>query len=225
MFKLYAKIFLAIILVVLIWVGVTAINKTISNTFNPLQQANSSLSTQVSGLLHPTPTILPDPVTIIHDVRALARLETIQYTVEKVITAEVSSTYFAFLNEDRLLLVAHGVVIAGVDLEKLQPEDMLLDGSVLKVHLPDAEVFVATLDNDKTYVFERDTSILRQADQNLETLARAAAEDEIEKAAIEDGILDTAQTNAETYLTRFFLALGYADVIFMDETPVATTTP
>ncbi len=225
MFKLYAKIVLVIIAVVLIWVGITAINKTISNTFNPLQQANNSLSTQVSDLLHPTPTILPDPVTIIHDVRALARLETIQYTVEKIITAEISSQYFAFLNEDRLLLVAHGVVIAGIDLEKLQPEDLRLEGTVLKVHLPDAEVFMATLDNDKTYVFERDTSILRQADQNLETLARQAAEDQIEQAALEDGILETAQINAEAYLTRFFLALGYDEVIFVDEMPAVTPTP
>lgn len=224
MIKLYAKIILAIIAVVLIWVGITAVNKTITNALNPLQQVNNTLSTQVSDLLHPTPTILPDPVTIIHDVRSLARLETIQYTVEKVITAEISSQYFAFLNEDRLLLVAHGMVIAGVDLEKLQPADLWLDGSVLKVHLPDAEIFVATLDNDKTYIFERDTSVFRQADPNLETLARQAAENEIKNAAIEDGILETAQLNAESYLTRFFMALGYADVIFVDETPAATPT-
>jgi hypothetical protein len=214
--KIIPRIILAIIFVLLIWVGITAINNNLSNSLAPLKQANQELSTQVADLLHPTPTILPDPVTIIHDVRALARLETIQYTVEKIITAEIGGGDFAWLNQDKLLLVAHGTVIAGVDLEKLKPEDLWLDGRVLRVRLPAAEVFVATLDNDKTYVFERETSILRQSDPNLESLARQTAETEIKKAAIEDGILETAQKNAESYLSQFFRALGYADVIFVD---------
>ena len=217
--KIIVRIVLAVILVILVWVAFTALNNSISNALNPLKQANQSLSTQIADLLHPTPTILPDPITIIHEVRAMARLETIQYTVEKVITAEIGGGTFEFLNKDRLLLVAHGTVIAGVDLEKLSPEDLWLENSVLNVRLPAAEVFIATLDNDKSYIFERETSILRQSDPNLETLARQSAEQEIEKAAIEDGILAIAQQNAESYLSRLFLSLGYADVIFVAPTP------
>lgn len=212
--KIFIQILLAVILVLLAWAGITAVNRSISDALTPLKQTNQSLSTQVSELLHPTPTILPDPVTIIHDVRSLARLETIQYTVEKVITGEEGMGTFAWLNKDRLLLVAHGTVIAGVDLGKMNADDLWLEGSVLHVRLPEPEVFIAALDNDKTYVFERDTSILRQPDPNLETLTRQSAEDEIEKAALEDGILEISRQNAESYLTRFFLSLGYADVIF-----------
>lgn len=217
--KIIVKIIMAVILVILAWVAFTALNNSISNALSPLKQANQALNTQIADLLHPTPTILPDPVTIIHEVRALARLETIQYTVEKVITAEIGSGAFEFLNKDRLLLVAHGTVIAGVDLEKLTPEDLWLDGSVLNVRLPAAEVFIAALDNEKSYIFNRETSILRQADPNLETLARQSAEQEIRKAAIEDGILDIAQQNAESYLTRLFMAMGYSDVIYIDQKP------
>jgi hypothetical protein len=219
MIKKYAQIGVILVVIVVAWIVITSVNKSIANAINPLQQANNAASTQISQLLHPTPTIIPDPVTIIHDVRALARLETIQYTVEKVITAETNQGAFAFLFADRLLLVAHGTVIAGVDLEKLKPEDMWLEGSVLKVRLPAAEIFIATLDNDKTYVYERDTGVLRSPDQNLETSARQSAEDEIRKAAVEDGILNIARQNAETYLTRFFLALGYSDVIFVQQMP------
>jgi hypothetical protein len=219
MIKRYAQLLVVIVLIVLAWIVITSVNKSITNAVNPLKQANNAASTQISELLHPTPTIIPDPVTIIHDVRALARLETIQYTVEKVITAETNQGTFGFLFADKLLLVAHGTVIAGVDLGKLKPEDMWLDGSVLNVRLPSAEVFIATLDNDKTYVYERDTGVLRSPDQNLETLARQSAEQEIQKAAIDDGILNIARQNAETYLTRFFLSLGYADVIFVQPTP------
>jgi hypothetical protein len=181
----------------------------------PIQQANDALQTQVADLLHPTPTIIPDPVTIIHEVRALARLETIQYTIEKVITAETGQGTFDFLFGDRLLFVAHGIVIAGIDMEKISPDDMQMKDGILYVTLPPAEIFIATLDNEKSYVYDRETGVLTHGDEDLETLARQAAEDEIEKAAIEDGILDIAQQNAEAYLSKFFAALGYKDTIFL----------
>jgi len=187
-----------------------------SAPFQGLQQANESMQTQVSQLLNPTPTIIPDPVTYINEIRAIARLETIQYTIEKVITAEVGQGTFGFAFGDKLLFVAHGIVIAGIDMEKLQPGDMRLDNNVLYVRLPPTEIFVATLDNEKSYVYDRDTGLLTKGSIDLETLARQSAEDEIRKAALEDGILTQGQTNAENYLLKFFNALGYKTVIFED---------
>jgi hypothetical protein len=180
----------------------------------PLQGLAQKMSTQVSQLANPTPTILADPITIIHSVRSLARLETIQYSVEKVITAESGQAPFGFLFGDKLLLVAHGIVIAGVDLEKLKPQDLQLENGVLLVKLPSPEIFVATLDNDKTYVYNRETGLLTKGNVHLESDARRAAEEAIRQAAITDGILDLAKNNAESYLIRLFLALGYRDVVF-----------
>jgi len=191
------------------------VNGVVDSALAPFQQSNAALQTQVADLLHPTPTIIPDPVTIISDVHALARLETIQYSVEKVITAETGQGTFAFLFQDKLLFVAHGTVIAGIDLGKLQPEDMKMVNGVLNVRLPQAEIFVATLDNNKSYVYSRDTGVMQAPNKDLETLARQSAEDEIRKAALEDGILDLAQQNAEAYLTKFFGALGYPNPVFI----------
>jgi len=112
--------------------------------------------------------------------------------------------------------VAHGIVIAGIDMEKLGPENLKLEGEVLYVTLPTAEVFIATLDNEKSYVYDRNTGALTHGDTNLETTARQAAEAEIYKAALEDGILDLAQQNAEFFLEKFFDALGYPDVVFLN---------
>jgi hypothetical protein len=193
---------------------VRGIRQSTQQVIAPFLQANSGLQTQVSGLLHPTPTIIPDPVTYISEMRALARLETIQYSVEKVITAEIGQGTFGFLFGDRLLFVAHGTVIAGIDMAKLAPEDLRLEDGVLYVKLPPAEIFVATLDNERSYVYDREIGALSKGDQNLETTARQVAENEIRKAAEEDGILELAQQNAETFLARFFTALGYSNTIF-----------
>jgi len=182
--------------------------------FQGINEANQSLQTQVSQLMNPTPTIIPDPITYITEIRALARLETIQYSVEKVITAETGQGTFAFALGDKLLFVAHGIVIAGIDMEKLQPADMRYDNGVLYVNLPPTEIFIATLDNDKSYVYNRETGFLTKPNVDLETLARQTAEDEIRKAALEDGILTQGEKNAEAYLIRFFNALGFKTVIF-----------
>jgi hypothetical protein len=186
----------------------------------PARTLPETVATEASHILHPTPTIYPDSVTVVRAVRPLARLETVQYTVEKVITAEVGQGTFGSLFGDKLIFVAHGEVIAGVDMSKMTNDDIQItpDGTAI-VTLPPAEVFVATLDNDKSYVYDRSTGLFTHGDVNLETEARKAAEQEIQKGALEDGILDQAQTNAEAYLRSLILALNVKEVVFVRATP------
>lgn len=205
----------ALVFALAIIVLVSVVRNTTQEALQPMEQVRDAIATQSALLFNPTPTIIPDPVTIIYEIRSLARLETAQYSMEKIITAEAGQSELSFLFGDKLLFVAHGKVIAGVDLEQLKPEDLWVQNGVLYVRLPASEIFMATLDNDLSYVYDRETGILRRGEINLETLARRAAVREIEKAAIADGILDWAQLNAESYLSRLFRSLGYADVIFV----------
>jgi len=220
---------LALVLVVVL-VGIPflvkeIIQQTAAQAVAPVQLDSALLKTQVSQLLHPTPTILPDPVTIVNEVRTLARLETIQYSVEKVITAQEGQGQLSALFGDKLLFVAHGVVIAGIDLAKMNPQDIWIDNHVLYVRLPAPEIFTSTLDNNKSYVYDRQTGLLSKGDTNLETQARQAAESEITKAALADGILNQAGINAQSYLTRLFAQLGYPDVTFVPAAPQPSETP
>jgi len=217
-----AWVFIVGVLVIIAW-GMFALVNMISaateRTLQPiqdLQDAAGQLGTQVSEFLNPTPTILPDPVVLIHDVRALARMETVQYSIERVISAETGQGVFGSLFGDKLLFVAHGIVIAGTDMSKLGPEDMWVVNGVLYVRLPVPEIFIATLDNDKSYVYDRETGLLTKGDVNLETEARRVAEESIMEAALEDGILLTAQQNAELYFSLLFRELGFPEVIFVD---------
>ena len=215
---------LSLLILIVIGAGAYFIVQTIRQTqqvvtgpFQQVNEANQALQTQMSNLLNPTPTIIVDPATYINEVRALARLETIQYTVEKVVTAELGQGTFGFLMGDKLLFIGHGTVIAGIDMSKLNPEDMRFENGVLRVKLPPAEIFIAALDNEKSRVYDRDTGAFAKPDINLETQARQIAEQEILKAALEDGILEQAQVNAEAYLLKFFTALGYPNTIFVDD--------
>jgi hypothetical protein len=182
---------------------------------------SGNLATQVQILINPTPTIYPDPVTVILQIRSLARLETAQYTIEKVVTAETGQGALAGLFGDRLLFVAHGEVIAGVDMTRIAQSDISVspEGQVTLI-VPAAEVFISALDNEKSYVYDRQTGLFTHGDVNLETQARIVAEKEIEKGALEDGILKMAQTNAQTFLERLLTTLGFKSVQIIQATPM-----
>ncbi len=222
-------VILLLILVALVVViaGGFALIGSIRRLAQPLEEAERALQEQFEEITNPTPTIIPDPMTIIRQVRSLSRLETASYTVEKVITAESGQGAFAFLFGDRLILVAHGQVIAGVDLGRMGEGDVVIanEGTVV-VTLPPAEVLVVVLDNQKSYVFDRDTGWVG-VNPALETDARQAAEEEILNAALEDGILEMARRNAETYVRQLILALGFREVIFAQvaPTPIPTAVP
>jgi len=185
--------------------------------FEQVNQANQALQTQIAQMMNPTPTIIVDPITYINEVRALARLETIQYSMTQSVEEEINQGSFGFLFGTKYLVLIHGTVIAGIDMGKILPGDMRLDGEVLYVKLPPAEILSATLDESETEVFTLQDGLMADPDPNLIIDALQSGKDKIIGAALEDGILTQAQINAEAYLFRFFIALGYKTVLFDNE--------
>ena len=154
-----------------------------------------------------------DQPTVVRQVRALQRLETVSYTTDKIITGERENPILPdFLAGDRLLLVAHGNVIAGLDLAKLQPRDVEVHGSRVSIRLPESEIFTTRLDNLKTRVYSRDTGLFSSPDPNLESEVRAEAERQLQAAALEDGILRTAETNARQTINGMLSGLGFKNI-------------
>src|SRR5262245_48818339 len=104
----------------------------------------SGVSTQIRQIVAtPTPTIRDRGGTILQ-IRNLSRLETQSFSVERVIEARVERGNFldTFLG-DRLLLIASGSVVAGVDLSKLRDSDVTIssDGKSITLRLPPSEIF------------------------------------------------------------------------------------
>src|ERR1700689_2134852 len=89
-----------------------------------------------------------DQPTVVRQIRALQRIETVSYTMDKIISGERENPILpSFLAGDRLLLVGHGEVIAGLDLSKLQPSDVEVHGRRVSIHLPPPEIFTTSIDN------------------------------------------------------------------------------
>ncbi|MBM3178875.1 MAG: DUF4230 domain-containing protein [Chloroflexi bacterium] len=214
---------LSILILAVLAAGVYFIVQTVRESaaaatapFQQINQANEALQTQVSQMMNPTPTIIPDPVTYINEIRALARLETIQYSVSQVVSHEVNQEHplSTYLFGTKLLLQIHGSVIAGIDMEKIQPSDMRLQDGVLYVNLPPAEILAVTLDTNQMEVYTVQEGIFVDIDPNYVIQSLGVGQDRIMSVALDDGILVQAQRNAEAYLLRFFNALGYKIVLF-----------
>ena len=167
-----------------------------------------------------TPVVLPDPVVVVREVKELARLETASMTLEKVIRAEREQELLWGAFGETMIFVAYGEVIAGVDLAKMEEDDLqVVDPETVMVHLPDAEIFTVDLDNERSYVADRDRGLLALADPQLETLVRQTADRELEAAARESDILEQADENAELYMRGFLQELGFENVIFTESKP------
>ena len=152
-------------------------------------------------------------VTVLQQVQALSELVTVQYVMEKVIVMEDVKWF----GENRVLLVAHGIVKAGVDLSQLTPDDLQVSGKRIAVNLPPAQVLDAYLDDKQTRIVERTTGLLRVFDKNLEQTARQNAIDDIRRAARISGIVKDAGERARTQLTRLFRQLGFEEVEFRSQ--------
>jgi hypothetical protein len=175
------------------------------------------LSSSVT-IVHPTPNVLVA-------VKDLARLEAASFHMERVIdlTDKQSHLFGLLQGEDAILLVAVADVSAGVDLQQLRAEDIVVNAPEKRVTitLPAPEVFHAELDNSKTYVHTRHTGALATRKENLETRARQEAEHSLIEAALQAGLLSRASNNAQRAVEGLVHGLGYREVEVKVRPPAA----
>ena len=171
---------------------------------------------QLIGLFRGGTTVINvNQPTVVRQIQQLQRLETVSYTMDKIMSGERNNAYLPkFLAGDRLLLVVHGDVIAGVDLGKVQAADVSVRGRTISLRIPAAEIFTTRIDNARTRVYSRDTGLFSTPDPNLESEVREEAERQLQQAALQDGVLKTADQNARTTLSRMLTGLGFEQVEF-----------
>ncbi len=174
-------------------------------------------------MITPTVIIQPQGPSVVEQVQALSRLETARYTVKTVLTGESTGSLLGGLTSDKILFIAYGNVVAGVDLSKLRDEDVQVISGTVTMRLPPAEILNHSLDNSKSAVYDRQTGFFTKADPNLETQVRQRAEQEIVNQALEDGVLKTAQDNAETTLRTLLRGLHYDSVTFLPPISIPPT--
>ena len=162
-----------------------------------------------------TLTIDVSQPTVVDRIQRLQRLETVVYTMDKLVTGAKENPIFPdFLAGDRLLMMVHGEVVAGIDFTNLKLGDVRVDDKQIHLHLPASQVFRTRIDSAKTRVYSRQTGLLVPTDPNLETQVRQEAERQLQEAALADGILRTAQQNGASTISSLLQGLGFEKIDF-----------
>ncbi len=173
------------------------------------------LSHMWSAVTGRTLTIDVSQPTVVDRIQRLQRLETVVYTMDKIVSgAKENPVLPNFLAGDRLLMLVHGEVVAGIDFSNLKPGDVRVDGKQVHLRLPPPQVFSTRIDSAKTRVYSRQTGLLVPTDPDLETQVRQEAERQLQEAAMADGILRTAQQNGASTISSLLLGLGFEKIDF-----------
>src|SRR5436190_10452681 len=151
------------------------------------------------------PLKIQSTATLVQQVQTLSELVTVKYVLEKVVILDDIKWY----GENRVLLVAHGIVKAGVDLQEIKPEDVRIEDKKVLLKLPRARITDVYLDDQKTRVVDRSTGLLRAFDKDLEQNARRQAVDDLRIAARAHRIYEDAEERARLQLGNLFHQLGY----------------
>ncbi|MGH8022363.1 MAG: DUF4230 domain-containing protein [Limisphaerales bacterium] len=148
--------------------------------------------------------------SVIEQMQTLSELVTVKYVVEKVVILNDAKWY----GESRVLLLAHGVVKAGINLKRLKPDDVVVSGKTISIRLPPPELTDAYLDDRRSRIIDHTTGLLRTFDKDLEQTAREEAVMDVRAAAVQNGILNDATQRAELELALFLHEAGYETVTF-----------
>jgi len=99
------------------------------------------------------------------------------------------------------------------------------DGRTARVTLPRAHLTRARIDPDRSYVFSRERGLLDRLGSVLsdnptsERRLYQVAEDRLEKAAAESGLVERAEQNTRTMLESMLRSLGYRDITVTFQDP------
>jgi len=149
--------------------------------------------------------------TVLTQVEALGRLELVRYRFKDVVEYKRSSKY-PFLPDAKAALIVGGEAVGCLDLRKIKPQDVTLEGdSVVRVLLPAPELCTFQVDHSQSRVFSTENTFFQDAQVVDE--AYRYAEAQVRRSALQSGILAETQRNAEQILVPMLRTLTGRRVI------------
>ena len=170
----------------------------------------------VGPLLGEKPPRTTTGPVVVEGIQELDQLATVRWTESVLITRETGGNILDRLfSGEKVIVIATGEVEAGVDLGDIDKDQVSVNGDSVTIDLPEPEILSASLDEERTRVYDRDFSPLNvRPDDDLVEKARLRAVEKIEDAARENKILATAERNAEDGIRAFVTTLGFDEVRF-----------
>lgn len=133
---------------------------------------------------------------VLQEISSMGKLEVVKYNFKDVVEQEIVKMW---LPNAKAILIVQGEAIGCVDLAKISMEDITSDDQTLVVNMPEPELCVFKIDHSKSKVYNTEYAFTDEA--KLVQEAYKQAEKQIQKSALDMGILEQTEVNARKILT------------------------
>lgn len=142
--------------------------------------------------------------SVLEGIQELSQLTTTRYTFSNRITASRDlPALLAIAYGQELTMDAVGYVTAGVDLSQLTLNDVTTTNGVLQIVLPAPVLQDCFFNENLSQIVAQRSALFAQYPIDLQVAARRIAVERFRDAAIEEGILEAANTQAVNTVTIF----------------------
>ena len=181
------------------------------------------VSPVLRGLGGAEPAVTVTHHTVLTQVEALGRLELVRYRFRDVVEYRRASAY-PLLPDAKVALIVGGEAIGCLDLRKIRPQDVILEGdSVLRLLLPAPELCSFQVDHSQSRVFSTENGFFQDA--HLVDEGYRYAEKQVRTAALQSGILAQTRRNAEQILVPMLRTMTGRRVILGEPLRVPAPAP
>ncbi|RYD77489.1 MAG: DUF4230 domain-containing protein [Sphingobacteriales bacterium] len=184
--KFYRYIFLAIAVTVLL----------ILLNYCRKQWRENSASERESSIHH----------MIVEKTEQMGKLEVVKYRIKDVVEQKIERSW---LNggDTKVLVIVSGEAVGCIDLKLLKEEDITFSDDKIYIQLPAPQICYAKVNHNDSKVYDAPTSPFSN-NANAVDLAFKNAENQIQQAALEMGILDESKENARKVLMPLFSTIS-----------------
>ncbi|MCF0061234.1 DUF4230 domain-containing protein [Dyadobacter chenwenxiniae] len=133
---------------------------------------------------------------VLQEISAMGKLELVKYNFKDVVEQQIVKMW---LPNAKAILIVQGEAIGCVDLTKIEIADITSENEALVINMPEPELCVFKIDHSKSRVYNTEYAFNEEA--KLVQEAYKQAEKQIQKSALDMGILDQTKENARKILT------------------------
>lgn len=141
-----------------------------------------------------------------------AELGTVEYTVRQIIRN--SDETWQLFGDKKVLFSVKATMKAGIDLEKVQDDDIIVDGKHVSLTLPHAQIMaINILPKDITIAYSK-VSVLRSdySQQEYDAIMRAGEYSIKTDQDLRHSILTEAEANAKDFFELLLRSNGFEDI-------------
>ena len=133
---------------------------------------------------------------VLQEISAMGKLELVKYNFKDVVEQQITKMW---MPNAKAILIVQGEAIGCIDLTKVEIADITSEAETLVVNMPEPELCVFKIDHSKSRVYNTEYAFNEEA--KLVQEAYKQAEKQIQRSALDMGILEQTQINARKILT------------------------